>query len=386
MIQIKYITLLYHRPNAIKRLALEVDILGMNKNRLDDLLGIKKLDSKNMSGSLASLAKQIEEVFADAEKIQLPSAYKKVKNIAFFGMGGSALGARAVKALFGRRLKLPLEIINDYQLPGFVNKDTLVIASSYSGGTEEIVAAMKGAISMKAKVLALTSGGEIKDVAKKNKLPALIFGVKNNPCGSPRMGLGYAVFGLIAILEKLGFIKFGAGEKKAVIRSALHYETEFGLKNPSERNFAKKLAVSVFDKNVFFLGAEHLSGSAHIAANQTNENAKTFSSYFLLPELNHHLLEGLLKPAANAKSTVFFFLDSGLYSEKIKRRLTITQKVFQRRGLPFVSYLFREKDPLLQAVEALVFSGYLSFYLAMLYEIDPTAIPIVDFLKAEIKK
>ena len=120
---------------------------------LDDKLKILQLDSKNMLGSIRLLGKQVEEVLAQAKKVKIPASYKKASNIVVLGMGGSALGAHLIKSVFLESLKIPVEIVNGYQAPGFVNEKSLVIASSYSGSTEEIISAADDAKKKQAKII-----------------------------------------------------------------------------------------------------------------------------------------------------------------------------------------------------------------------------------------
>ena len=350
---------------------------------LDSISDVKKLDSQNMLGSLERLADQIEQIDAEANEIKLPSSYKKATNVVFFGMGGSALGAHCISSIFRNNLKLPLEIVNGYEAPGTVGKNTLVIAVSYSGGTEETLSALEKARERGAKLVVITSGGELEKYAKKNKIPALIFRTDNNPCGSPRMGLGYTFFGPLLILGKLGIINVSRSDVLSAAATARKYQKLFGQQNNESANFAKSAAGKLLAGSVWFFGAEHLSGNAHIAANQLNENSKRFGGYFLIPELNHHLLEGLSFPKEGLGS--FFLIESDLYSARVQKRFSVTKEILQKNNLNFVSYRCSEKTALNQAVEFLVLSSYLGFYLAMLEGIDPTAIPNVNFLKAALK-
>ncbi len=353
---------------------------------LDNQSKIAQLDSKNMRGSIESLGKQIEEVLTQAKLVKMPTSYKKVSNIVFFGMGGSGIGMHFIKSVFFNSLKIPVEIINGYHSPMFLSNKSLVIASSYSGSTEEILHAVQEAKKKKAKILVVCSGGQLADWARKNKVPALVFEVNNNPCGSPRMGLGYSIFGQIAMLANLGIVKLSPLEIKAILQVIYRYIKLFGISSSQEENSAKQIATSVFGKSVWYVGSEHLSGNAHVAANQLNENAKRFSGYFLIPELNHHLMEGMLYPEHNKQTVKFVFLRSDLYDKKVQKRYEITKQILDKNGIEHVSYVAQERNKLLQACEVLVLGSYISFYSAMLQGIDPTAIPFVDFFKEQLKK
>ena len=186
---------------------------------LDSIKDVKKLDSQNMLGSLERLADQIEQIDAEVTDLKLPSSYKKATNVVFFGMGGSALGAHCISAIYKNNLKLPIEIVNGYEAPGTVGRNTLVIAVSYSGGTEETLSALENARQRGAKLAVVTSGGELAKYAKENKIPALVFKTDKNPCGSPRMGLGFTFFGPLLILGKLGIVKVSSADvAKAAVK------------------------------------------------------------------------------------------------------------------------------------------------------------------------
>ncbi len=352
---------------------------------LNNIEEIKKLDSKSMLGSLELLSAQVEEVFGCAKNLKIPASYKKIKNIVVLGMGGSTLGAHILKSVFYNKLKAPLEIVNGYHVPDYVDKNSFVVVSSYSGTTEEPVFAMKEAMKRKAKLAIITSGGDLAKISGAMKVPGLIFSTNNNPCGSPRMGLGYSIVGQLVLFAKVGLIKLAPKDIKNIVLVFKKYNTEFGASN-NGKNLAKEMAKNLFGKSMWYVGAEHLAGNAHAAANQTNENAKRFAGYFLIPELNHHLMEGMFYPEGNKSNLGFILLESCLYDVRIQKRFDITKKVLDKNEIKYFSYIGQEKDKLLQACEVLVFGSYVSYYGALLQGIDPTAIPFVDFFKEQLKK
>lgn len=348
---------------------------------LDNLAEIKKLDQHSMLSSIEKLPDQVEQILAEVGGMKVPAGYKSVNQVLFLGMGGSALGAHCIKAIFGGKIKCPVEIINGYDVSGSVDKKTLVIGVSYSGNTEETLSALKIAKGKGAKIVVVTSGGELEQFALKNKIPSLVFQTENNPCGSPRMGLGYTIYGPLLILQKIGLLKTPG--LKNIIDVLKDHNRKLGVEEREVLNPAKIIAQKFVNQAVWFFGAEHLSGNAHVAANQMNENAKRFGGFFLIPELNHHLMEGLMYP--KSMGNFFIFLESDLYDERIKKRISITKEILQKNNAPFASYHCSEKDFLSQSAEALVFGSYLSYYSAILNGIDPTAIPYVDYFKAALK-
>ncbi len=353
---------------------------------LDNIKEIEKLDSQNMLGSLQLLSKQIEEVLESSKKLKVPASYKQINKILVLGMGGSALGAHIFKSVFKAELKVPVEILNDYNVPQFTDNKTLVIGSSYSGNTEEVVSALKQAKVKKSKIIIISSGGKLASFAKLNKLPALIFSTNNNPCGSPRMGLGYSIVGQLILLGELGLIKLTKKQINELALTFIKYDSLFGVTVKTKNNPAKMIARDIGSRSMWYVGAEHLSGNVHTAANQMNENAKRFAGYFLIPELNHHLLEGMLNPKSNQTNLFFLFFDSKLYHKRIQKRFEITSQVLDKNKINYAFYSFNEKDKLRQACEALVLGSYVSYYRALLDNIDPTDIPYVDYFKLELAK
>jgi len=358
----------------------------MPTNILDNLTKIKKLDSQNMLGSLQLLSSQVEQVWNQAREVRIPVSYKNIQNVVLLGMGGSAIGTHLIKTVFAKELKVPVEIINDYNIPAFVNDKTLVIGSSYSGGTEEPLNALKQAKNKKAKIIVVSSGGKMAFFARQSRLPALVFSTENNPCGSPRMGLGYSIVGQLALFAKLGLLKLSQKKIKEMIKTLAYYDTQFGVLTPQKENVAKQLARKIIGKSVWYVASEHLLGNAHIAANQMNENAKRFAGYFAIPELNHHLMEGMMNPASNKRDLLFILFGSKLYHARNQKRYKVTEKVLNKNNVQYSVYNMQEKDLVLQMCEVLVLGGYVSYYSALLENIDPTDIPYVDYFKSEMKK
>lgn len=353
----------------------------MSISILDSVGEIKKLDSQNMLGSLQLLGEQVKQVWALGSNLKIPAAYRRVTKMVVLGMGGSTLGAHVLKSLFFKNLKLPVEIVNGYEVPGYVDNKTLVLVSSYSGTTEEPVAALQSALKKKGNVLIIASGGTLAAVAKKKKLPALVFSTENNPCGSPRMGLGYSISGQLAILSALKLIKLSPADIRAFILAIENSEERFGAHVAAANNPAKQAAVKIGNRSAWYFASEHLAGNAHIGANQMNENGKRFGGYFLIPELNHHLLEGMMKPETNPENLFFILFESRLYEARVQKRYQVTKSILDKNKIAYLPYQCQAVSHLNQVAETLLFTSYTSYYTALLSGIDPTAIPFVDFFK-----
>ncbi len=352
-------------------------------NILNDLKSIKQLDVGNMLGSIELLSQQMKQMWQEHGDFKLPAEYKKIKNVVVAGMGGSALPARIVKSVFKPVLPVPVEIVNDYSLPAFVNSETLVVLSSYSGSTEETIAGAAQAKERKAKIVVIATGQDL-DKLHKQGAPGIIFNPKFNPCASPRMGLGYQLIGQFLIFRAAGLLSFTEADFKRIVKITEKRNLDWGVKTID--NLIKTTAKKILGRAVLFFAAEHLTGSAHAAANQMNENGKRLAVSFTVPELNHHLMEGLKFPHANVTSVAAVIFNSKLYDKKIQKRLRITNEVLGQNKIERAEILFAGATSLEQIFEALVASSYLSYYLALLENIDPTPIPYVDYFKKQMSK
>ncbi len=341
---------------------------------LNNLEEIKKLDPKNVYGSTEMLASQCEQVFEDVNKLPLPTL--EPANIVICGMGGSSYGGHVLKALFSDSMKVPVTVVNDYHLPAFANSSTLVFLTSYSGTTEETLSCAKEAVERNCAIAGLTSGGELETFLKNGNYPHYIFGPKFNPSGQPRLGTGYIAFGTLAVFGKMGLVELPETEVRDAI-NLLKTETD------NIKSEAKRMAPLLQNKIPLIIAAEFLEGNAHIARNQMNETAKSFSDFAVLPELNHHLMEGLKYPT---KDIVALFFNSALYSEKIQKRVSLTKDVIEKNGLSVLEYDIKGDSKLAQMLNVLSFGGYLSLFLSLLYKEDPSLIPWVDYFKDQLKK
>ena len=353
---------------------------------LDNIEEIKKLDKSDVAGSIAKLPDQIEQAWREASKIEFPESYKKVKNVVIDGMGGSALGPELIAHVFKDKLKVPVKVINSYDLPAFVDQDSLVVISSYSGTTEEPLNAGEQALSAGYKIIGITEGAKLGDFLKRNKLPGYIFDPKNNPSNSPRLGLGYSVAGILGMFHSLGLIQISESEMSEIISSVRQVNSSFSPSIPTPKNFPKELASKLQGNTVAVVSAEFLSANAHVFANQLNETSKTFSSFHLLSELNHHLLEGFGKPDGLSESLKVVILTSDQYSEKIKKRVKITTDVIEKQKVETFTVKFEEGSKLNQAFEAILVSSWTTFYLGILNGFDPSEIPWVDYFKEQLAK
>lgn len=338
---------------------------------------IKKLDPQNTTESTGLLVKQLRSSWDEINALQINENYSSIKNIVFCGMGASMYGAMVAKSIEGPNMKYPSEIISDYHLPSYVNSDTLVVLTSYSGSTEEVLSCAQEALEKNAKMIVLTKGGKLGEFAKENKIPAYIFDGSLNPSGVPRLGLGYSILGLMGLLAKVKVIDFDSEKIIAAINS-----TEKAL--PKIVNDAQDLAEKLKDKIPVIFSAEHLSGNAQILRNQFNETSKTFSAFYLVPDLNHHLMEGLEFP--HPSQLYFLIFQSKNFTPKIQKRMELTREVVTKNNQIAHWVTFDGENAYEDIFLSLIMGSYVSLILGLIYKQNPAVNPWVDYFKDQLSK
>ena len=357
----------------------------MTNSLLDSREQIAKLDKSNVLGSIEALPDQIRDAWEQTQDISFPADFPSVKNIIIAGMGGSALGGYVIKALYRDELDLPLEIYSQYHLPSYTNDQSLVVLSSYSGNTEEVIAASEQAIKVGANIVVITAGGKLLELAKENNWPHYHVNPKFNPSGQPRMAIGYAVIGLLGIFDKMGLVKIVTKDLLNLVDNLQELVKKLGSDN-KEGNMAKLLAYHAFDKLIVLSAAEHLIGAVHVVNNQLNENAKLLTAEWHLPEFNHHYLEALTNPSKLREDILFLQFNSHLYMKEVTKRVHLTAEVIKDAGFDVEVIEATASTRLEQVFEIITLGSFLNFYLAMLYQLDPAPIPNVDLFKSQMAK
>jgi glucose/mannose-6-phosphate isomerase len=353
---------------------------------LDNREAISQIDANHALQSIEEIGSQITQIWQEVKKISLDSSYQDITTVVVAGMGGSVLGTDVVKTLFNDQLKVPVIVAPGYTVPAFVNHQTLVIVSSYSGNTEETFSAAQDALAKGAKLLGITTGGKIADFFSAHNLPILVYDPIYNPSKIAHMGLGYSIFGQMALFAKAGLISLEEEDYQQVLAAIANTHLKASVGVTQERNLAKVFAFNVINKIPVVTVAEHLEGAAHVFSNLLNEVAKTFAEYRVVPELNHHLMEGLQFPESSDAVLEFITFHSSLYHKQNQLRMQLTEEVIDRNGLEFLSHHMESTTKIGQVFEFITLGAYSAFYLAMLNDQNPVLLPNVDWFKAELSK
>jgi glucose/mannose-6-phosphate isomerase len=344
---------------------------------LTNLEELKKLDPKRVYDSTGMLADQCEQILRDYFNVNFfPQGTENIENVVICGMGGSAYGGHVAVSLFHDTLSVPVVVNSDYHLPGFVNEKSLVLLTSYSGSTEEVLSCAEEAEKRSAMIAGFSSGGKLGDFLKE-KYPGFTFESKFNPSGQPRLGTGYMIMSTIAMLKAAKIIAPSDDEVKDAI------EELRSAQNDIQRS-AQDIAQKLINYLPVIMTAEFLNGNGHILRNQFNETSKVFSAYAAIPELNHHLLEGFKNP--DGHKLMALLINSNLYSEKIEKRMMLTEDVIKQNNVPMIKYEAKGSTKIGQMLQVLSLGGYITVYLAFLYGLDPSLIPWVDYFKEKLSQ
>lgn len=354
-------------------------------NILDDRDQIEQLDQANLLGGIETLADQIKDAWDQTQALNV-GPLTDIHQIVVAGMGGSGLGAHVASSALADRLSAPIIQIQDYHLPNWVNEHTAVIVTSFSGGTEEIVSCAEQAQAKQAQIAVITGGGKLLELAHSQSYPLYQMDPIKNPSSENRVALGYSIFGLLGFMVKLGLLELSQTEIEDLLTSVIAKNEACQAATPTKDNPAKTLAFELIDRKPVIVAAEHLAGVAHTATNQLNENGKIFAEFHVVPELNHHLMEGWQFPKSLATSHIFLVLQSDHYHPSTQHRMELTAEVIEKQDLDVMLIKASQDSPLTQVGELMTLFSYTSLYLAMLEQINPGPLPMVDWFKGELKK
>ncbi|UCH50546.1 MAG: bifunctional phosphoglucose/phosphomannose isomerase, partial [Chloroflexota bacterium] len=222
---------------------------------LDDAKVYQRLDPANMLEHLHGLPEQCRTAWYKARGLELPSDYADIDKVVVLGMGGSAIGGDLVRSLLAPQSKSFIFVNREYDLPAFIDEKTLVIASSYSGNTEETLSAFAQALKSNCKKLAMTTGGKLKTLAEDAGSPVFNIDIVSQP----RAALGYSFIPLIAFLQKLSFVEDKSAEVEAMVKDLEKQLEEIKETVATGANRAKELALKLHNRIVVIYGAGIIS-------------------------------------------------------------------------------------------------------------------------------
>ena len=349
---------------------------------LDNLEVIEKFDESNMLSLLLDFPQQYRRVSLLAEKFALPEEFRQVKNIVISGMGGSAIGGDLLRTLFSAVCPVPIVVNRNYSIPGFVNEDSLFIAASFSGNTEETLAAFNAAVKKKAKVISISGGGELESLSHNIKTPH--FSIPKRGI-QPRCAFGYLFLPMMFFLSKLGFIPDYTGELGEAIELLSDTALKMSPSIPAKDNAAKQIAQAAYDKlPVIYASQNYFDVVAMRWKGQFNENSKMMAFYNIIPEMNHNEIVGWGIPEDITRRCLVIMLSDDGDFQKIRKRMDITETLLAEEGIQVITIQAQGSSPLTKSLYFIYIGDFASYYLAILNGVDPTPINRIALLKSRL--
>lgn len=318
---------------------------------------VSQIDRQNMREFILDLPNQLKMGTRLAKNLDLPENYKSIRNCLVLGMGGSLIGGAISKELVSNKSKVPIELINNSQFPKYANENSLVLAISFSGNTQEVLSAAAVAHRQKCKMVAVTTGGKLSEFCKKHRIPQVNF----NYASQPRAAVGIFLAVILGIF----------GELKLLDEKISFSEVDI---KPKQKE-AKEIAESIADKDIIVCAGEFLTPLAKRFKNSLNENAKITAQSEEMPEFFHNMLEGL------SKGKTYVIFNSNSYSSHLGIQTGNFLKILKEKKLNFVEIRPVGKNLLEKTLNALQLTDLICFYVAILREKDPTPIQIIEKFK-----
>jgi glucose/mannose-6-phosphate isomerase len=322
------------------------------------------IDKENMKQVLKDFPEQLKHALKASENIIFKKNYR---DIAILGMGGSALPGDLLKCFLPNKI---IHVIKDYHIPKFIDKETLVFVISYSGNTEETISTYREIMKTKADIVAISSGGKIEQIAKLNnnayiKVPSGI---------QPRQAFGYLFFSMLGVLRQSNIINISDNEIDDLYKS---------LKNDIFENKSKELAFKVYGKIPLIYASSRMFIIAEKWKISFNENSKIPAFYNVFPELNHNEMNGFVN--INGDYYIILIKDEE-DNPAVQKRMDIFKELIKEKNIDVIEVLIKGNSLLSKIFSGMYLGDWVSYYVALLNETDPTPVKMVEDFKAKMKK
>lgn len=317
---------------------------------------------------------QLVEALDIASRAVVNKHSSPIRNVYVSGMGGSGIGGNFVAEFVRAECKVPYLVGKGYDIPNWINKHTLVIASSYSGNTEETLSAINMVLQTGAKVVCVASGGKLLEIAKENKLDYISL---PNDWPSPRACLGFSLVQQLGILNKLGLISGRALKQVASAAKLLEKQ------QPSIKKAAAKTAQQLADKLPVIYTTDRMEAVAVRFRQQVNENAKLLCWHHAIPEMNHNELMGWRD--VNHNIAVVYFRSQHDFARNAVR-IEINKQMISQFTPNIIELWSKGKSLIEEALYLVHYGDFVSCYMCDYRKMDSIEIKAIDYLKGELAK
>jgi glucose/mannose-6-phosphate isomerase len=326
-----------------------------------------------MEQYIAAFPNGMKKAVEHSKNLKLKDGDRNIANVVITGLGGSGIGGTIVSKIVAEYASTPIVVNNDYTLPEFVGRETLVIACSYSGNTEETLSAFDIALENGAEIACITSGGKLKSLAEENGLNLVLM-----PGGDPpRTTLGWSSPQIFAILEHYGIIDDR-------YRASLDQVADYLLEHQFEINSkAKLLAENLHTNTPVIYSDDAYEGIAIRMRQQINENSKCLCWHHKFPEMNHNELVGWA--SGNDKLAVVILRTEDDHPQT-QKRMELCKGIFSKYTPNINEVYAKGEDKLIRSYYLIHFVDWVSSHLADMYGVDPVEVNVIDYLKGELAK
>ncbi len=364
------------------------EVGGAGRVDLDEPNSYEQLDPRGMLDFAINFPNQVKEAACIGREFAPPKAFINPKQVALAGMGGSAVAGDFLARLLEGRAAAPFVVIRGYQAPAFVGPDTLFIASSHSGDTEETLSATTAALRKGARILCIATGGKLQDFARRHAGKKVVFLAipRTDPPMPPRAALGYSLIPLVRVLETLGLYP-GAGAKiREAISMLEHLLARLHPEVPTQHNRAKQLALFLQNRIPWIQGTVGImSAAGYRWRTQFNENSKLLAYSSEYPELNHNEVIGWEHAEKLGGKPAVVVLRRPSDHWRVRARVDITKRLIEPKA-PLQVIEAEGRSSLAQLLWTVYLGDFVSLYLAFLNGVDPAAIDSIVSLKTELEK
>ncbi len=360
---------------------------------LDQPAKVKSLDRSNMLQACERLPDSCRDAIRLAKKLLIPGETRvskqlgitptELRNIVIVGMGGSAIGGEMLKDWLRNKSSTSIEISRDYTLPASVDERSLVIAVSYSGETEETLSSFIDAVRRQSQVLTISTGGHLETFSRRLQVPHLKI---PSVFPAPRAAIGYTFFPLVILMEKLQIVQDTKSEIDETLAVLQEVRNRNALNTPLERNHAKRLAFEIGNTIPIVCGLTENTSVARRLKCQFNENSKIPGKFETFPELNHNEIIGWEAPRNITKHFSVILLRDKDEPPRIKSRIEMTKEIAVKRFSKVLEIHASGHKKLAKLLSAMYVGDFVSIYLALLREVDPTPTKNINYLKHKLRK
>jgi glucose/mannose-6-phosphate isomerase len=343
---------------------------------LDDPRALARIDRHDSGRILAEFPLQCRHARGLCAAPALATPRPRV--VVMAGMGGSAVGGDVVAACAVESVDVPILVHRGYGLPAAAGRDALVVASSYSGETVEVLSAVEVALARRVPVVAITSGGALGALAARMGLPRVTL-----PDGlMPRLALGYLVFPALAVLAGCGVPVATEGEVDEALEVIAAQAADLAPAIVTDKNEAKRLALAIGGRLPAVYGGPLTGTAAYRWKTDLEENAKVLAVAGAVPEMNHNEIEVWRGPGARGLHAVLLREDGE--PAEIARRFTLLRELLEPAAGGVSEAWARGRGRLARLLSLVQLGQWVSYYLAMLHETDPWPVPMLTEVKRRL--